>query len=154
MGKKLRVVHFPGRNGERGQSFMELAISIVFLLWLLSVLIELGWAFYTMTSLRDTVQEAASYGIMCPDEVKIRDRFIRSVTSPINAEDIDDDDVIVEAFAVPAGSGNEWKQGSTIKITATIHHRVMVPFIGAVLTTYPLTVDVTDTVMVNECPAE
>ncbi len=143
-----------GRHGsERGQSFMELAVSLVFLLILLSVVIDLGWAFYMMTALRDAAQEAASYGIMCPDETLIRDRLRRSTTAPLSMEDIDAGQVLVESITY--GGGAAWKKGSIVKVSITITHPIMVPFLGAVIgrTTYPLSVNVSDTIMVDDCPS-
>ncbi len=153
MVNKLRKMHVRGQKSERGQSFMELAISIVFLLVLLSAVIDLGWAFYTMTALRDTAQEAASYGIMCPNEDLIKQRLRLSATAPIRMEDIDSGDVLVTS--VPVGSSAAWKKGSIVRVEVTINHTIMVPFLGSVIgrTTYPLKVDVSDTIMVDECPA-
>lgn len=140
------------RKSERGQSFMELAISMVFLLVLLSAVVDLGWAFYTMTALRDTAQEAASYGIMCPDQDKIVQRLRLSTTAPLSIKDIDEGDIEVES--IPVGSNDAWKKGSIVKISVTIDHTILVPFLGAVIgrTTYPLSVDVSDTIMVDKCP--
>ena len=152
MKKLLRVPQRCGRKGERGQSFMELAVSLVFLLILLSVVIDLGWAFYTMTALRDTAQEAASYGIMCPDELQIVERLLRSATAPLSTEDIDEGAIFVES--IPVGSNTAWHKGSIVRVEVTIDHTIMVPFLGAVInrTTYPLSVNVSDTIMVDKCP--
>ena len=152
MVKKIRTVRFRCRKGERGQSFMELAISLVFLLMLLSVIIDLGWAFYTLTALRDTAQEAASYGIMCPDHDLVVERLRRSTTQPISMQDIDAGNIVVESF--PVGTAAAWKKGSLVKVTVTINHSILVPFLSAVIgtTTYPLSVKVADTIMVDECP--
>lgn len=156
MVDKLKTGRFRGRKSERGQSFMELAISLVFLLMLVSVVIDLGWAFYTMTALRDTVQEAASYGIMCPDPDYIEDRLVRSATQPVSQADLEasiaSGDTIVESIAVyPAAA---WEKGSIVKITVTIDHTIKVPFLTTVVgTTYPLSVNVSDTIMVDDCPS-
>lgn len=151
MLKNIRKIRFY-RRGERGQSFMELAISMVFLLILLSAVVDLGWAFYTMTALRDTAQEAASYGIMCPDEDRIIQRLRLSTTAPLSVEDIDEGDITVES--IPIGESDAWTKGSIVKISVTINHTILVPFLGSVIgrTTYPLSVDVSDTIMVDKCP--
>ncbi len=152
MERMIRVASHREQKSERGQSFMELAVSLVFLLVLLSVVIDLGWAFYTMTALRDTAQEAASYGIMCPDEVEIIERLRRSATAPLSMDDLDAGAIFVESIAV--GSNEAWHKGSIVRVEVTIDHKIMVPFLGAVIgrTTYPLSVDVADTIMVDECP--
>ena len=157
MMKKAKI--FNRRNSERaqkserGQNFMELAVSLVFLLMLLSVVIDLGWAFYQMTALRDVAQEAASYGIMCPDHDAIVYRLERSTTAPLSAEDIQDSNITVESFSM--GSATPWKKGSVVKVSLTYPHDIMVPFLGAVIdtTTYPLSVDISDTIMVDKCPS-
>lgn len=156
MAKKIQEIskHIQSLpKNERGQSFMELAISLVFLLMLLSVVIDLGWAFYQMTALRDTVQEAASYGIMCPDPAKIVYRLERSTSAPLNADDIVNSDI--QVTSIPIGSAAAWKKGSIVKVEITYEHDIMVPFLGAVIgrTTYPLNVDVSDTIMVDQCPS-
>ncbi len=154
MFKNFSQIRLRRKEGERGQSFMELAISMVFLLVLLSAVVDLGWAFYTMTALRDTAQEAASYGIMCPDEERIIQRLRLSTTAPLSIEDIDEGDITVES--IPVGSNDAWKKGSIVKISVSINHTILVPFLGAVIgrTTYPLSVDVSDTIMVDKCPAD
>lgn len=151
------------RKSERGQSFMELAVSLVFLLVLLSVVIELGWAFYTLTALRDTAQEAASYGAICPmrgtadNKEDIKTRLQESATAPINGSDISRDDISV-TFWDPTGTTEQSTatNGDIVKVSVVIHHRIIVPFAGTFLGdtyTYPLSASVSDTVMVKDCKA-
>lgn len=143
------------RSRERGQSFMELAISLVFLLVLLSVVVDLGWAFYTMTALRDTTQEAAAYGTMCPDEDKIKTRLIYSTNAPLTMEDMDPDKVVVTFInGKTLAETNTPAQGDIVKVEVEYTHRIVVPFVGAFIGrySYPLKVDVSDTIMVKECP--
>jgi Flp pilus assembly protein TadG len=156
MVKEYRVI----KQGERGQSFMELAISLVFLLILLSVVIELGWAFYTMTALRDTAQEAASFAAICPsrggaantDEIK--ERLQASATAPINGSDISLDDIQVNYYSAGGGEIGVATHGDIVRVSVTIHHKIIVPFAGSFLGdtySYPLTATVSDTVMTTEC---
>ncbi len=155
MQKKCRYLRRDLQEGERGQSFMELAISMVFLLVLLSAIIDLGWAFYSMTALRDTAQEAASYGVMCPDRDKILERLRLSTSAPLNASDIDNGNVNV-VFLRPGVTDpvTDPKHGDIVRVEVEIEHTIMVPFLGAVINryTYPLKVDVSDTIMVDKCP--
>src|SRR5574338_1021868 len=86
------------RRSEKGQSFVELAMTLVFLLVLLSATVDLGWAFYTMITLRDAVQEAAAYGSICafnedsdgPNTDLIEQRLLLSVTEPIDMADVEE----------------------------------------------------------------
>jgi len=162
---RIRKIH---RKGERGQAFMELAISLVFLLILLSVVIELGWAFYEMIALRDAAQEAASFGAMCPPDQSlgddpaipsgnyalIWDRLRLSATTPLNTDDLDYNGVEIKMFE--AGTTNEVTVpalGDTIFISLTYGHDIKAPFVGAFIgrQSYNLTVNVSDTIMRDDC---
>ncbi|MBN2147627.1 MAG: pilus assembly protein [Anaerolineales bacterium] len=54
---------------EQGQSLVELAVSLVIILYLLAGAIDLGRAFFTYSALRDAAQEGAAYGSVYPDDV-------------------------------------------------------------------------------------
>lgn len=56
---------------ERGQSMVELALSITILMALLAGTIDLGRAFFTWLALRDSAQEGASYGSIYPSRVDL-----------------------------------------------------------------------------------
>lgn len=151
------------RKGEQGQSFMELAISLVFLLILLSVVIELGWAFYTMTALRDTAQEAASYGAICPmvdatndNKEGIKDRLIASSTAPLDPKTFNRDDIVV-TYWDPTGATEQTTatRGDMVRVSVKYTHQIIVPFASTFLgtTTYPLSAEVSDTVLVDKCKA-
>src|SRR6266508_2450484 len=51
---------------ERGQSLVELGVSLVILLYLLSGAAEFGVLFFQFVQLRDAAQEGALYGSMNP----------------------------------------------------------------------------------------
>ena len=53
-------------KSERGQSLVELSISLVMLLYLLSGAVEFGLAFFQFVQLRDAAQEGALFGSMDP----------------------------------------------------------------------------------------
>ena len=154
------------RRSEKGQSFVELAMTLLFLLILLSATVDLGWAFYTMITLRDAVQEAAAYGSICafneasdgPNTDLIEQRLLLSVTDPIDMADVEAIDVSFtdedgNEVAVPVLSG-------AVVVRATVLHKIVTPFVGAFIGRYdyPLTVEVADTVMrskwLNQCDYE
>jgi hypothetical protein len=160
------------RRGQRGQAFTELAISLLFLLILMSVMIDLGWAFYTLIALRDAAQEAASYGAICPFEednltantALIRERLRLSATAPIDMRDIDLNDIEIWFTDLPDPADPDDLtaittpvMGGNIVVRVTIQHKIMTPFAGAFIGTqeYPLTVQIADTVMrskwLNQC---
>jgi hypothetical protein len=66
-------------NSERGQSLVELAVSLTFLLLLVSGVVDLGRAFFTYMALRDAAQEGALYGSIYPDDTPgIKNRIYNS----------------------------------------------------------------------------
>lgn len=141
-------------RGERGQGFMELAISLVFLLVLLSAVIDLGWAFYTMIALRDAAQEAASFGAMCPTNTGlIRERLRLSASTPLDMDDIDPNDITIEVVDPTTEVVKPVALGMNMRVTVTVHHQIMTPFVGAFIgrQEYPLTVTVSDTIMRKDC---
>jgi Flp pilus assembly protein TadG len=162
-----------GIKSERGQSFMELAISLLFLMVLLCVVIDLGWAFYSMVALRDTAQEAASFGAMCPDEIndgnvntnRVYNRLLQSATSPINISDLTTGGGQIEICAVPATGAQPAifscpqttspVRGNNVRVSLQIQHKIMTPFVGAFIgtQTYPLMVTVSNVILVDHCPS-
>jgi Flp pilus assembly protein TadG len=142
-----------------GQAFMELAISLVFLLVLIAAVIDLGWALYTLVSLRDAAQEAAAYGAICPtNEAKIRERLRTSATAPINMDDIDPNNIeicIINPDPVTGRvCGAPAERGNSVRVTVTVQHKIMVPFLGSFIGDdweYPLRVTVSDTILLSSC---
>lgn len=149
-------------NRERGQAFMELAISLVFLLILFSAVVDLGWAFYTMTALRDVAQEAATYGAMCDDEGMIEDRLRAGASAPLDMALLEDEAIKV-CFNKPTSLSEAIcddsvppKAGDIVRISITYQHQIVTPFVGAFIGNaqqYPLEVTVSDTVLApKRCP--
>src|SRR5262245_39578380 len=82
-------------KSERGQSLVELSISLVLLLLLLSGAVEFGMAFFQYVQLRDAAQEGALYGSMNPNngtqtvvnQTGIETRARAASSSPVNLQD-------------------------------------------------------------------
>lgn len=148
-----------GQRNDSGQSMVEFGISLLFLLMILSVMIELGYAFYTLISLRDTVQEGASYGSICPIQADgsrnvdlIKQRVVTSAAAPIDMRDIDINNITVnftDKLGNEIASPGSPVLGGSVVISVTIQHEITVPFLGSIIgtNTYPLTVTVADTVL-------
>ncbi len=72
-------------KSERGQSLVEMAISITVLVFLLSGAVEFGMMFFQYIQLRDAAQEGALYGSLNPaDAAEIKARVRGASTSPID----------------------------------------------------------------------
>lgn len=142
---------------ERGQSLVELAISLLVLLYLLSGAVEFGLAFFQFVQLRDAAQEGALYGSMNPTSTtNIEARVRNASSSPINLADtsqvsvdmqIDDVDI---ATAIAAGDACE---SHGLKITVSYNHQIFMPFIPQLLGSpiIPLNAEVTDTILTPPC---
>jgi hypothetical protein len=81
-GNLLRKI---GRR-ERGQSMVELAMSFMIIMFLLSGAVDLGRAYFVYIALRDAVQEGAVYGSLAPADIDpgIYSRIQESSTGPID----------------------------------------------------------------------
>jgi Flp pilus assembly protein TadG len=140
-------------KSERGQSLVELSISIVILLYLLSGAVEFGIAFFQFVQLRDAAQEGALYGSLNPTMLTgmstdtVERRVRNSSSSPIDLADTSK----VTVTSTIIGSACE---GNGIEVRVSYDHKVFMPFIPQILgtTTIPLNATVTDTILSPVCP--
>ena len=148
-------------KNERGQSLVELAISMVILLYLLSGAVEFGLAFFQYVQLRDAAQEGALYASMNPSDGRgIESRIRASSSSPINLTD--NTTVTVEIYIdnTLAWRNNAQQNTTTVaceahgvKVNVSYAHKVFMPFMSRFIgSTVPLTATVTDTILSPVCP--
>ena len=134
---------------ERGQSMVELAITLTVMLMLLAGAVEFGIALFQFVQLRDAAQEGALYGSIHPgDDTNITARVKSASQSPI---DLYDPDVTI-SITYPDGSPN--CEGKGIRVEVSYPHKISMPFIGPIIgsNTIPLTANVTDTILAPVCP--
>ena len=140
-------------KNEQGQSLVEMAISLVLLLLLLSGAVEFGMAFFQFVQLRDAAQEGALYGSINPsDTTNIISRTQGASNSPINlATDVT---IAISIDGIPstntAGYGAVDCEGHGLEVKVSYNHKIFMPFMSAVLggrTTIPLSAKVTDTIL-------
>lgn len=138
---------------ERGQSLVELSISLLVLLYLLSGAVEFGLAFFQFVQLRDAAQEGALYGSMNPTDASLIEERVRSSSSsPINLADTSI--VTVTITAKDKDSGNSIVatgacEGDALTVQVSFNHQIFMPFIPQLIgrSTLPLNATVTDTVL-------
>jgi len=150
-------------KNERGQSLVELAVSLVLLLLLLSGAVEFGMAFFQFVQLRDAAQEGALYGSMNPyidsnsdntfdagepvNQAGVELRVRGASNSPI--------DLAAGTVTVVASSSdgsNMFCEGHGLKVEVKYDHVIFMPFITAIVgPTIPLTASVTDTILSPVC---
>lgn len=131
---------------ERGQSFVELAMSLVILLFLVGGVVDLGRAFFTFMALRDAVQEGALYGSINPALTQeIKNHVLDS--SDMIPDLISNDDITVTVIGTAC-------TGNGIRVSATYSDfPITMPFMGTVLgsQTIPISATVTDTILSPAC---
>ncbi len=63
----MKMVKNNNRDSEKGQSLLELAVSLIILLILLAGVVDLGRIAFYYIAMRDAAQEGASYGSVFPN---------------------------------------------------------------------------------------
>ena len=144
-------------RSERGQSLVELAISLLILLYLLSGAVEFGIIFFQYVQLRDAAQEGALYGSMNPPddaadttgESVIIQRAVNASSSPIKLADEQlSGTVVVDVEVTDA----KYCEGGSLQVTVSYPHTVFMPFMSQIIgNEIPLTASVTDTILTPAC---
>lgn len=156
---------------ERGQSLVELAISLTVLILLLSGAVDFGMALFSYVQIRDAAQEGALYGSLYPNNpsgpydpsnslnaTAIQQRIQTSSTSPI-IKNLPSANIQVELIPIgappcegstDAGSG---PVANAIRVTINYNYQLIMPYIGAILGSQiiPLHAQVTDTILTPTC---
>lgn len=139
-------------KAERGQSLVELSISLVLLLLLLAGAVEFGMAFFQFVQLRDAAQEGALYGSMNPsDTAGITARIQGASNSPINlAGGAVTINISIDGIASTDGNYSTVDcEGHGLKVELTYDHQIFMPFIPQILSNDKITLkaSVTDTIL-------
>ena len=147
----------------RGQSLVEMAISLVLILWLLSGAAEFAVALFQYIQLRDAAQEGALYGSIKPTNfADIETRARTASASPIDLSvgppdgvtiQIYVDNVLVRQNGVNTGAVVSACESHALKVIASYNHHVFMPFMPQILniTTIPLEAEVIDTILTPIC---
>ncbi|MDI9445385.1 MAG: pilus assembly protein [Planctomycetota bacterium] len=149
---------------EKGQSLIEMAISITILLILLAGIVDLGRVFFTFITMRDAAQEAAVYASAYPDNC---DRIVKRAQDAMRDAPYDAIEVWVDAVqcspgaTVPPENACAYADPLTnVEKTVRIVVRdddfpIAMPFLGSILgtQTLPLKAEVTGTILRPPCSA-
>ena len=136
------------KSTERGQSLVELALIITFLLILVAGVIDLGRMIFTYLAMRDAAQEGAVYGSIEPTQCsKIQQRVLDNL--PVY-QDFDP----VEVYFNDAACGSVAVcSGDIIEVTVKTDFEIRMPLLGAITgDTVPLSASINDTVLSPTCP--
>ena len=135
------------KKTERGQSLVELSISLTFMLFVLAGVVEFGMAFFQFIQLRDAAQEGALYGSIHPvDTNGIISRVRYSSSSPVDLTNT----TTVRVTPTIIGSACE---GNGLQIDVYYDHVVFMPFMSQILgPKRTLHATVIDTILSPMCP--
>jgi Flp pilus assembly protein TadG len=150
------------RKSERGQSLVELAISLPVMVLILLGTVDFGMAIFTYSTLRDAAQEGALYGSFNPSnksEIEIRARNI----SPRGEEDVFSSPVLLtdkKLVKVDVKAIGEACQGFTngasnsMQVSVSYNYPFLMPFISQVAgsNTIKLTGVATNIILQPPCP--
>jgi Flp pilus assembly protein TadG len=145
--EKMSSIKIATNKREQGQSLAELAITLSFVLLLLSGVVDLGRAFFTYMALRDAAQEGALYGSVNPEANSAIKARVRN-TSELVAGMIGDDDISIDITGEPCTGGQIQVRVSYDNFPLTM------PFLGAFLgaQTVPISAAINDTILSPSCP--
>jgi Flp pilus assembly protein TadG len=156
---------------ERGQSLVELGVSLLILLYLLSGAAEFGVLFFQFVQLRDAAQEGALYGSMNPyidgnsngafdageavNQAGIEARVRAASSSPIDLSNTDPA-TGVTVTATSSDGSNLFCEGHGLQVTVAYKHKIFMPFMAQLLgrtadPTIPLSASVVDTILSPIC---
>jgi Flp pilus assembly protein TadG len=161
----MKKILFP--KSAKGQSLVEFAISLLFLIYLLSGAAEFGVLFFQYVQLRDAAQEGALYGSASftsntnPELQAVETRARESSGTPIDLSDMSQVDVdiyvdntLVWRNGVSQTSTSVACEGHALRVVVSYDHQIFMPFMPQLLgrNFITLSAEVTDTILTPVCP--
>lgn len=139
--KKTTLRH----RSERGQSLVEMALSMTVILLLLAGVVEVGRAFFILVQMRDAAQEGAVYGSIHPTQTgAIQDRAFDVLPPALrNPQPGTSTSIQVNVIGAPC-------TGNRISVTVRYTYPTTMPFFAG--RTLPLSATAIDTILQPTCP--
>jgi hypothetical protein len=140
-------------RSQRGQSLVELAISVTVIMLLLAGAVEIGLALFQYVTMRDAAQEGALYGSLYPNDVTGIQERARAAASDVLELDVADIDVFYSDPSLPVQcEGLTGVEPHSVRVEITFSHPVTMPLIGAYIgDSVDLKASVTDTILQLPC---
>jgi Flp pilus assembly protein TadG len=141
-------------KSEKGQSLVELAISLIVILMLLLGAVEFSLALFQYVTIRDAAQEGALYGSIAPeDEAGMIARARDAASDVVN---LAVGDVVVSyntSSPVRKCEGITGGLPHAVTVTITYNHVIAFPLVGPMIgdNDITLTARVTDTILTPYC---
>lgn len=133
----------------RGQSLVEFAFSVVFILILLAAAVDAARAFFVYMAIRDAAQEGAIFASVDPCSQSIAKDRVINASDQVRGLGLSSGDIVV---CIPGGAAA--CAGNPIKIQVTYNNfRLTMPFLATFIgtSTIPMKVTVTDTILTPNC---
>lgn len=143
-------IKFNSTSSERGQSLVELAVSLTVILLLLAGAVDFSIAYFSFAAMQDAAQEGALYGSINPeDEGGIITRVRNASSNPVNLAD----EALVDVIVTTNPDVNPC-EGDEIRINVIYDYPISMPFIGSIIRSQKITLNasVTDTILQPVCP--
>lgn len=149
-------------QNERGQSLIELAVSLPVMILILLGTIDFGMAIFSYAILRDAAQEGALYGSFNPaNKIEIENRA-RNISprgnkevfsSPVNLRNTTLVNVEVKALGAFC-QGTTGGVSNSLKVSVSYKYPMLMPFAGEIIgsNTIPLTGTATNIILQPACP--
>lgn len=166
MKKNKDAIHISVQNSnpvthqreERGQSLVELALSLTVILLLLAGAVDFSIAYFSFAAMQDAAQEGALYGSTQPDDVDgIKERVREASTDPVDLSNQDLVDVTVTLSGDSCSGKTCACEGNEVRVDVAYDYPISMPFIGAIIGSQEikLNASVTDTILQPiDCPTE
>jgi len=147
-------IHFRPSKSEKGQSLIELGVSITILLLILVGIIELGMLLFQYLAMRDAAQEGAVYTTIYPTACN---QTIERVKKDLYNIDPSQVEVTVEVNGVLCHHATAADACASKEVKVTVHqpkYQISMPLLGSVLgrQTLDISAVVTGTVIRPPCP--
>lgn len=144
------------QKGERGQSLVELALSLTVILFLLAGAVDFSVAYFSFSAMQDAAQEGALYGSINPsDDDGIVSRVRSASTNPVDLSDPDLVEVTVTLSGNSCSGADCACEGNAVRVDVAYDYPISMPFIGAIVGAQKikLNASVTDTILQPvDCP--
>jgi Flp pilus assembly protein TadG len=140
-------------GGERGQSLVELAISLIVILFLLMGAVEFSLALFQYVAMRDAAQDGAIYGSVNPDQTANIKERVKATASDILV--LEDSDITVTFNNGNLCEGFDAVTATTNSITVEVKygHQIFLPLVTPMIgtDTINLTANATNAILTPQC---
>lgn len=139
-------------KSEKGQSLVELSVSILVLFILLAGVVDLGRAIFQYLSMRDAAQEGAAYGSMYPGSCN---QIVDRVKSTVIDGDNVNVTVTIDGVACGSATASNACSGKEVKVVLSQpNFAITMPFLGSFIGGQSINMEATatDTILRPFCP--